>query len=116
MERMDAKETLHRYLRMARGAVLWKLDTVSEYDVRRPLTPSGSNLLGLVKHLAVVELGYFGDTFGRPHGERFAWDGREDEPNEDMFATADETRDQIIALYERATAHSDATIGGAYRT
>ncbi len=111
MEGVDAKETLHRYLRMAREALLWKLDGVSEYHARRPLTQSGTNLLGLVKHLAVVELGYFGDTFGRPHGERFPWDGRDEEPNEDMYATADETSDQIIALYRRATAHADATIG-----
>ena len=110
MERMDAKETLHRYLRMARGALLWKLDAVSEYDVRRPLTPSGTNLLGLVKHLAVVELGYFGDTFDRPHGERFAWDGRDEEPNEDMYATADETRDRSSPSTSARTAHSDATI------
>ncbi len=106
----DPKSLLHHYLRLARGALLWKLDGLSEYDVRRPLTPTATNLLGLVKHLAVVEFGYFGDTFGRPHGERFPWDDREHEPNEDMFATADESREEIIALYERATAHADATI------
>jgi uncharacterized damage-inducible protein DinB len=106
----DPKETLHRYLRTARGALLWKLEAVPEYDARRPLTASGTNLLGIVKHLAIVELGYFGDSFGRPHGEQFPWDDREPEPNEDMFATADETREHIIARYERATAHADATI------
>jgi len=111
MPQVDAKEILHHYLQLARGALLWKLDGVSEYDLRRPLTPTGTNLLGLVKHLAVVEFGYFGDTFGRPHGERFQWDEREQEPNEDMFAAADETRDEIIGLYRRANAHADATIG-----
>ena len=55
MEHIDAKDTLYRYLRQARDALLWKLDGVSEYDVRRPLTPTGTNLLGLMKHLAVVE-------------------------------------------------------------
>jgi hypothetical protein len=69
----------------------------------------------LVKHLAVVEFGYFGDTFGRPHGEAFPWDHRDQEPNEDMYATAGETRDEIVALYRRvtyrrATGHTDATI------
>jgi uncharacterized damage-inducible protein DinB len=107
---VDSKQMLHRYLQIARDAVLWKLDGVSEYDARRPLTPTGTNLLGLVKHLAVVELGYFGDTFGRPHGERLPWDGRDEEPNEDMYATADESRDDIIALYRRAQAHADTTI------
>jgi len=54
---MDAdalKDDLHHYLRGGRDSVLWKLDGLSEYDVRRPLVPTGTNLLGLVKHLAVV--------------------------------------------------------------
>lgn len=107
---MDAKAISHRYLRMARDAMLWKLDGLGEYEIRRPLTATGTNLLGLVKHLAVVELGYFGDTFGRPHGERFGWDEREQQPNEDMFATVDETREEVVALYRRAGAHADRTI------
>ncbi len=65
-----AKADLHRYLQEARDALLWKLEGLSEYDVRRPLTPTGTNLLGLVKHAAGVELGYLGDTFGRPSGSR----------------------------------------------
>ena len=110
MRPSDSKDMLRHYLQSARDAVLWKLDGLSEYDIRRPLTPSGTNLLGLVKHLAAVELGYFGDTFGRPHDEHFPWDGREQEPNEDMFATADETRGDVVARYRRANAHADATI------
>ena len=51
----DPKAHLHRYLQLARDALLWKLDGLSEYDVRRPLTPTGTNLLGLVKHVASVE-------------------------------------------------------------
>ncbi len=46
----DPKDDLHRYLQSAREALLWKLDGLSEYDVRRPLVPTGTNLLGLVKH------------------------------------------------------------------
>ena len=62
----NPKADLLRYLQEARDALVWKLDGLSEYDIRRPLTPTGTNLLGLVKHVASVELGYFGDTFGRP--------------------------------------------------
>ena len=104
------KADLHRYLRTAREAVLWKLEGLSHHDVRRPLTPTGTNLLGLVKHLAGVEVGYFGDTFGRPFPEPLPWAGSEDEPNVDMWATADESREDIVALYRRACAHSDETI------
>ena len=106
----DPKTDLHRYLQTIRDAVLWKLDGLSEYDVRRPLTQTGTNLLGLVKHLAGVEIGYFGETFGRPFSEPLPWAGNEDDPNADMWAAADESRDQIVGLYRRAAAHSDQTI------
>ncbi|MCP2364127.1 hypothetical protein HD597_011147 [Nonomuraea thailandensis] len=104
------KSDLHHYLRTARESLVWKLDGLSEYDVRRPLTPTGTNLLGLVKHLASVELGYFGDTFGHPHGESLPWFEDGAEVNADMWATPGESREQIIALYHRAWAHADATI------
>ncbi|MDQ3988052.1 MAG: DinB family protein [Actinomycetota bacterium] len=107
----DPKADLRRYLQVAREALLWKLDGLSEYDIRRPLTPTGTNLLGLVKHVASVELGYFGDTFGRPSGEPLPWFADDAEPNADMWATAEESREQIVGLYHRAWAHSDATIG-----
>jgi uncharacterized damage-inducible protein DinB len=106
----DQKAELHWYLKTGREAMVWKLDGLSEYDARRPLTPTGTNLLGLVKHLASVEAGYFGDTFGRPFGESMPWDDADADPNADMWATADESRDQILGLYRRAWAHSDATI------
>jgi uncharacterized damage-inducible protein DinB len=107
----DPKADLHQYLQEARDAVLWKLDGLSEYDIRRPMTPTGTNLLGMVKHLATVELGYFGDVFGRPSGEPLPWMAEDAEPNADMWATADESRGQIVGLYRRAWDHSDATIG-----
>ncbi|MFB9501318.1 DinB family protein [Saccharothrix mutabilis subsp. capreolus] len=107
---MDQKSTLRHYLRSARDAVVWKLDGLPEYDARRPLTPTGTNLLGLVKHLAGVEMGYFGDCFDRPFPEPFPWLREDAEPNADMWATADESREDIIALYRRACAHSDTTI------
>jgi uncharacterized damage-inducible protein DinB len=104
------KADLHRYLRQGRDALLWKLDGLSEYDVRRPLVPTGTNLLGLVKHVASMEAGYFGDTFGRPYPEPLPWLDDDAEPNADMWATADESRAEIIAFYRRVQAHSDATI------
>jgi Protein of unknown function (DUF664) len=104
----DGKADLHRYLQDARDALLWKLEGLSEYDVRRPLVPSGTNLLGLVKHVTAVELGYFGDTFGRPSADPLPWD--ESDPMSDMFAFPEESRESLTGLYRRAWAHSDATI------
>ncbi|MFZ0191167.1 MAG: DinB family protein [Streptosporangiaceae bacterium] len=104
----DGKADLHRYLQDAREALLWKLEGLSEYDVRRPLVPSGTNLLGLVKHVTAVELGYFGDTFDLPSPDPLPWD--ESDPMSDMFAFPEESRESLTALYRRAWAHSDATI------
>ncbi|MBP2478678.1 putative damage-inducible protein DinB [Crossiella equi] len=108
---MDPKATLHRYLQDAREALLWKLDGLSEYDVRRPLTPTGTNLLGLVKHVAGCEIGYFGWTFGRPLPDEPAWlRDTDSDPDVDMWATETESREFITGLYRRVWAHSDATI------
>ena len=114
------KADLQRYLQTARDAMLWKLDGLSEYDVRRPLTPTGTNLLGMVKHLATTEVGYFGDTFGRPFDEQLPWmvDVDFSDPDAitpdvltgDLWATADESREEIVDLYRRVWAHSDETI------
>ncbi|MFR9796544.1 DinB family protein [Streptomyces sp. MS06] len=106
----DPKADLLLSLQAARDSVLWKLDGLSEYDVRRPLTPTGTNLLGLVKHLAGVELGYLGEAFGRPSGEPLPWLDAAAESNADMWATAEESRDGIVELYRRAWAHAGATI------
>jgi Protein of unknown function (DUF664) len=112
MAETDPKATLVRYLQQARDAVLWKLDGLGEYDIRRPLTPTGTNLLGLVKHLAGVEAGYFGATFGRPFPGTLPWDDDDPdiEPNVDFWATAGESRDYITGLYREVWAHADATI------
>ena len=110
MAASDDKAVLHQYLKNARAALLWKLEGLSEYDVRRPLVPTATNLLGLVKHVASVEAGYLGDTFGRPFPEPFPWFAPDAEPNADMWATDSESVEQIVSLYRRVWAHSDATI------
>ncbi len=71
---------------------------------------TGTNLLGLIKHVASVEFGYLGDTFGRPSGEALPWFEPGAEANADMWVTATELREEILGLYRRVWAHSDATI------
>src|SRR5215213_3662298 len=107
---MDLKTTLHDYLRISREALLTKVEGLSEYDARRPMTPTGTNLLGLVKHVASVELGYFTVVFGRPSGRELAWEADGAEPDADMWATADESRESIVELHRFSAAQSDATI------
>lgn len=106
----DPKQTLHQYLRVARRSLTGKLDGLSEYDVRRPLTPTGTNLLGVLKHVASVDVGYLGEVFGRPFTEPLPWLAEGAEDNADMWATADESRADLLAFAERAWAHSDSTV------
>lgn len=105
-----AKQMLQRYLQRARESLIWKLDGLSEYDLRRPLTSTGTNLLGLVKHVASIELGYLGQTFGRPADVALPWFEEDAEVNADMFATPEESREDIVGLYRTAWEHGDATI------
>lgn len=110
MPPLPPKDMLHHYLQEGRDALLWKLNGLSEYDIRRPLTPTGTNLLGLIKHVAGCEIGYFGGTFGRPFKDSPAWLYNRTEANIDMWATADESREHIVGLYHRAWAHAGETI------
>ena len=106
-----AKAYLHDDLRWVRRSVLEKLDGLSEYDARRPLTRTGTNLLGLVKHLTVSEACYLGQVFGRPYPERLP---QFDDPGfrnrDSLWATAQESRADIVEGYVRACKHADATI------
>jgi uncharacterized damage-inducible protein DinB len=104
------KTVLQHYLQTGRDALLWKLEGLSDYDARRPMTRTGTNLLGVVKHVASVEAGYLGDCFGRPSQESLPWLAEDAEPNADMWATPAESGDGIVDLYRRVWAHSDATI------
>lgn len=105
----EEKTELRWYLQSARDALLWKLDGLSEYDIRRPMTPTGTNLLGLVKHATYVESGYLADSFGRPSGLTLPWLGGT-EPSSDLWVTPDRSRASIVDGYRQAWALADATL------
>lgn len=107
---MDVKSTVWHYLKNAREQVLWKVEGLPERDQRMPLTPTGTNLLGVVKHLAGVEAEYFGMCLGRPWPQPMAFWADDAQPNDDMWATADESPAQILDLYRQVTAFADETI------
>jgi uncharacterized damage-inducible protein DinB len=107
----DVTADLRRYLQETRDRLVSRLDGLSEYDIRRPMTPTGTNLLGIVKHVAGCEFGYLGDCVGRPapvtmpwYEDGSVWDGA------DMWATAEESRAELLDLYRRAWRHSDESI------
>ena len=91
------KEVLVGFLDYLRGCVVGKVQGLAEPAVRTPGVPSGTNLLGLVKHLA--------------HVERFTFLG---EPVADWPATfaaeADETVDDIVDAYRKAVDRASEVI------
>jgi hypothetical protein len=107
----DSLAMLRRHLQRAREGVVEALDGLPEYDRRRPMTPSGTNLLGLVKHLVGIELGYLGDCVGRPSSIRLPWveDGSVEE-GADMWATADQSSEEILDLYRASWQHADDSV------
>lgn len=107
----DLKAIMAQYLDEQHEALLWKVDGLGEYDLRRPLTPTGTNLLGLVKHVAAVEAEYFGLVFDRPFPDAPAW-LLDEEPadNVDMWVTAEESTASVLDLFARVQAHGAATI------
>jgi len=110
MASVHVKEELHSYLRGARETLVWKLDGLGEYDIRRPVTPTGTNLLGLVKHSTATHLGYFGEVFGRSNDVVAARFSGEAAPSAEFWATPDESRADIVNDFRDVWDFSDATI------
>ena len=107
-----AKDDLQRYLDRSRDVLIWKLEGLGEYDLRRPITPTGTNLLGLVKHCAMVDSGYLGGCFGRPFVHEYLPDPLAPGfgPNDDLWVRADEPTAAIRDLFAKSRAHATATL------
>ena len=103
----DEKTTLLAALQSHRDVMLWKLEGLADEQQRRPMVPSGTSLLGLVKHLANAEYGWFCETFGRPTEP--LTDISQD-PEADMRAAEGESTEEIVAFYRRAWAAADTSI------
>ena len=106
----NTKSELLRALQQGRDVLLWKLEGLGEYDRRRPLTPTGTNLLGLVKHAAWTESEYFTDAFDRPLEPPLPWTDEGDDPNVDLWATPEETTETVTDTYRRIWAHTNAVV------
>ncbi|WP_405063430.1 DinB family protein [Kribbella sp. NBC_01505] len=106
-----AKTYLHDALGWARADLVRKLEGLSEYDIRRPLTRTGTNLLGLVKHLTLSEARYFGQIFDRPYPEPIpSFSDPGFDSSDYLWVRPDESRADILDGYARACEHADATI------
>jgi uncharacterized damage-inducible protein DinB len=100
----DEKTSMLAALNRHRDAALWKLEGLDDEQLRRPMVPSGTSLLGTMKHMAWVEYWWFCETFGR---EMPVPDFDEDDPDAEFRIEPDETTADILALYDRARTAAD---------
>ena len=103
------KELLHHQLRLLREAMLWKVEGLPEADLRTPRTATGTNLLGLLKHLVADEFGHFGIGFGRPVPD-LPMLRPDADPAQDFLAGSDEGAAEMVQLYRQACALADEVI------
>ncbi len=116
------KETLLGFLNNQRAALAWKVHGLPLEEVKRPMVESGTSLLGVARHLACVELFWFGDVIARGDYEvpgdmagwwrnvTEMWESGKDE-DADFRIGEDETVDQILEYYETAVGISNEIIG-----
>jgi len=106
----ETKDELLLSLRQARSGLLRGVEGLGEYEIRRPMTPTGTNLLGLVKHVASVQLGYLGDVFGRPSSVPLPWFSPRAAPDDDLWVPATQSTAEILELHRLSAEHADATV------
>jgi uncharacterized damage-inducible protein DinB len=106
------KECLYVALDRHRDVVLWKLDGLDDEQLRRPLVPSGTTMLGMLKHLAAVEYGWFCMTFGRETEPLVVAleENEKTDPDGDWRVGPDESTADVLAFYARARAAADKVI------
>ncbi len=104
------KETLIGVLNQLRAVMLWKLEGLDREQASRPLVPSGTSLLGIVKHLAWVERWWFVDFIGGGEPD-YPWS--EEDPDADFRVEDHETIASISQLYVDAVGEANAVIAAA---
>ena len=110
----DLKSDLVGHLDRLNRDVLHKLEGLSEYQLRRPMTSTATNLLGVAFHLASLNAEYFGATFGRPfpRDDDFYWRTDDNaDPQDDLWVRPEATSGWVVALYRAAWEHAKKTIG-----
>ena len=92
----DEDQTLVGFLDFHRATLLWKLEGLDDEQLRRPMVPSGTSLLGMVKHLAYVERWWFQQVWA---GREATYPFTDEDPDADWRVEPSETTADILALY-----------------
>ena len=103
---------LSAFLDRYRETILWKLEGVTTEQASARLVPSASTLLGIVKHLAYVERGWFPIYFaGGP--VNYPWAEDEPDPDIDFRVSVTDTIESVSRLYREEIVRSREIVAGA---
>jgi uncharacterized damage-inducible protein DinB len=98
VDRGTEQEQLPVFLNVQRSIIFRKVDGVGDEDLRRHMTPTGLSLLGLVKHLAYVEMIWFQEHF---LGEKVEVPWTKEDPDADFRIEPNETTADVLAFYQK---------------
>jgi len=101
---LDERETLIAFLDKYRETVLVKLDGLDREQLSRRLLDSRTTLLGIVKHLLVVERWWFATVVA---SEPELYEDISD-PDAEWLILDSDNPEQIVAEYRAVCAHSNA--------
>ena len=104
----DESAVLHSFLEYYRSVFLRKTDGLTDAQARTTIEPSGLTILGLVRHMAEVERGWFRRRLGGQLDQGMLYCDDEDE-DRDFHPTADDTLADALAVLQTEIDFARAT-------
>ncbi|MGZ8180044.1 DinB family protein [Williamsia sp. SKLECPSW1] len=113
----DEVTTLRTFLAYQRATFAWKCEGLDEAGLATTVGASSMTLGGMLKHLAFVETQWVMHRLaGRPWAEPWASADWAADPDWDWTSAADDTPDELWALWRGAVAEADGVVDGAIET
>ncbi len=113
----DEATTLRAFLDFHRDTFRWKCAGLTQQQLAEALPPSDMTLGGMMKHLAIVESGWFEETFRggqtMPPFDTVDWEADRDW---EWHTAKDDTPEELRALFDEAVRRADAVIDAALAT
>ena len=110
----DERTMLSAFLDYHRATLAWKASGLTQAELSQTIPSSSLTIGGLVKHMALVEDSWFIEDFlGQPMPEPWASVDWEADRDWELHTAADDTPEELLALYAESCARSRAIVAAA---